>query len=139
MGATGAGPQSILIVEDDADIREALAEILRDEGHEVQGAPNGQQALHVLRDGPLPALILLDLMMPVMNGWQFRQAQRQDPVLAPIPVVVISADGAALRESTLMGASGFLQKPIELDELLAVVARYCQPNVPPHAGLLRGG
>ncbi len=127
------GPPSVLIVEDDADIRDALAEILRDEGYEVVGAGHGQDALTHLRGGGRPALILLDLMMPVMNGWQFREAQVADATLAAIPVVVISADGAAAREAVHIGADAFLQKPIELEELLVTVARYCPAPLLPAA------
>ncbi len=119
----------MLLVEDDPDIREAITEILRDEGYRVLGAEHGRQALDLLREGARPALILLDLMMPVMNGWQFREAQKADASLAPIPVVVISADAAAAREAVHIGASAFLQKPIDLDELLGTVARYCPPPV----------
>src|SRR5947207_15447872 len=82
----------ILIVEDDFDIREALTQILEDEGFQVRCASNGREALEVATSGPAPRLILLDLMMPVMNGWQFRAEQLKDPRLAEVPVLVISAD-----------------------------------------------
>ena len=81
----------ILIVEDDFDIREALTQILEEEGYAVREAANGREALDVAAR-ELPSLILLDLMMPVMNGWQFRAEQIKDPRLAPVPVLVISAD-----------------------------------------------
>lgn len=113
----------ILIVEDDMDIREALEQILEGEGYEVVSAPNGKVALDRMRECK-PQLVLLDLMMPVMNGWQFRQSQRQDEALAQVPVVIISADGSARREATAMGVQGFMQKPIELEDLLGVVATH---------------
>jgi CheY-like chemotaxis protein len=119
-------PRSILVVEDDADIREALIGILEDEGYRVDGVGNGREALEHLAAGPRPALILLDLMMPVMNGWQFRAAQKLDPTLADIPVVVISADGNVRQKADSLDAVGVLKKPVELDTLLAVVARYCR-------------
>lgn len=121
-----SGAATILIVEDDGDIREALAQILEDEGYAVASAPNGLVGLEKLREMH-PSLVLLDLMMPVMNGWQFRQRQREDASVANIPVVIISADGSARREAGVMGAEGFMQKPIELDDLLAMVAIHCRP------------
>ena len=86
-----AGNRSILIVEDDSDLREALSEVLRDEGYSVESAADGREALDRLRRDLRPSLILLDLTMPVMNGWQFRAEQRRDPALSEIPVVVLSA------------------------------------------------
>ncbi|PLS79555.1 MAG: response regulator, partial [Chloroflexi bacterium] len=83
---------TILVVDDDSGIREALTDILEDEGYAVRSACDGQAALDLLRQqAEPPALVLLDLMMPRMNGWQFRSEQRRDPALANIPVVVISA------------------------------------------------
>ena len=120
--------KSILVVEDDVDIREGIVGILRDEGYAVDGAGNGLEALDFLRapQRVLPAIILLDLMMPVMNGWQFRAEQQQDAGLSAIPFVVISADSSVKQKSDAIGAAAFLKKPIELKDLLAVVARYCE-------------
>src|SRR5688500_52238 len=87
--AAGTG----LAVEDERHLPQATTEPLDLVGYRVDCAANGEEALAHLRKGPLPRLILLDLMMPVMNGWQFRQQQLRDPVLAPIPVVVVSALG----------------------------------------------
>ena len=117
---------TVLIVEDDEDIREALAQILEDEGYRIVTAPNGKVGMEQLRDH-LPRLILLDLMMPVMNGWQFRQHQLADAALAGIPVVVVSADGSASREAVRMGAADFVQKPVDLEALLRIVASHCRP------------
>lgn len=117
----------VLIVEDDYDIREVLAEVLRDEGYEVTGASNGKEAIEVLANGlSKPKLILLDLMMPVMSGWQFVAEQRKVPALASIPVVVVSADGNLQAKAESLNASGCLRKPIEIDTLLALVERYCR-------------
>jgi CheY-like chemotaxis protein len=121
----GPADRNVLIVEDDADIREALTQILEDEGYGVTSAANGLDAMGLLRTRPKPCVILLDLMMPVMNGWQFRSEQQRDSALAGIPVVIISADNAARRDTVAAGVQGFLQKPIELDDLLSVVARFC--------------
>jgi CheY-like chemotaxis protein len=113
----------ILVVEDDADIREALVGILRDEGFTVVEAAHGEEGLAQLRAHG-PALILLDLMMPIMNGWQFRQAQLADPAIAGVPVVVISADASVRDKAASLGATAFLRKPIDLDKLLEIVGAH---------------
>jgi CheY-like chemotaxis protein len=116
--------KTILVVDDDLDIRETLAELLQDEGYTVVLAAHGGEALDVLRRNPRPALILLDLMMPIMNGWQFRAEQQRDPEIAGIPVVIISA---AARDDAIsgLGPAQFLKKPINLDQLLAAVEEHC--------------
>jgi CheY-like chemotaxis protein len=111
----------ILIVEDDDDIREALTQILELEGYAVREAANGRQALDISRAEPTPSLILLDLMMPVMDGWQFRAEQMKDPVLSKVPVVVISADLSIQEKAASFGAASVLPKPISLDRLLRAV------------------
>lgn len=121
---TGTG-KSILVVEDDAATRDAVALVLEDEGYSVTGVANGQEALHHLRQAAPPNLILLDLMMPVMNGWEFRQQQTQDPALQAIPVLVISADRAVPQKAAALGAKDYLLKPIDLEELLQAVQRCC--------------
>ncbi len=113
----------ILVIDDDADIRESLSEMLSDEGHRVQAAANGQEALDLLRGSPAPCMILLDLMMPIMNGWQFVQEQATDPVLAAIPVWVITAAGDA--HPPPAGVTGVLRKLFRLDQLLDVVGQHC--------------
>ena len=115
----------VLIVEDDTDLRQALSQILSDEGYRVDGAEHGLHALEQLRDGVRPCLILLDLTMPVMNGWQFRDMQRQDPELATIPVVVISAGANLSEQIAPLGIQDYIRKPIQLGQLLATVQRYC--------------
>jgi CheY-like chemotaxis protein len=111
--------RAILIVDDDEGIREVLAESLELEGYRVQVCVNGADALARLRDGARPDLILLDLMMPVMDGWQFRREQLADARLAQIPVVVITAAGT-LREQ--IDARHVLRKPFDLVDLLRVVS-----------------
>src|SRR5262245_24697691 len=86
---TPHGP--ILIVEDDADLRDMMAQLLTLEGFKTETVANGRDALEYLQKGDPPDLILLDLMMPVMDGWEFRRRQREDPALANVPVVVLSA------------------------------------------------
>jgi CheY-like chemotaxis protein len=117
----------VMVVDDDSDIREALRDVLQDEGYHVLDFPNGREALLHLKaqQASAPGVILLDLMMPVMNGWQFRAAQLDDPSLAPIPVVVISADGSLIQKADALKAAARLRKPIELDDLLDTVGQYC--------------
>ncbi len=117
--------KSILVVEDDAATRDAVALVLEDEGYSVTGVANGQEALLHLRQTAPPNLILLDLMMPVMNGWEFRKQQTQDPALKSIPVLVISADRAVPQKAAALGARDYLLKPIDLDKLLEAVQRCC--------------
>jgi CheY-like chemotaxis protein len=107
----------VLVVEDERDIREALAEALSYEGYDVAVASNGREALRALRGGPLPDVILLDLVMPVMSGWEFRQVQVDDPALSGIPVVVVSASdpGAAQPDR-------HLPKPFAIEALFDAVA-----------------
>lgn len=121
-----ASTRRILIVEDDRDLREALSEILRDEGYVVAGAVHGLEALQLLRgDFERPALILLDLTMPVMNGWQFRAHQRRDPDLSGIPVVVLSAGDHLAEQMESLEIQEYVRKPIDLVRLLATIERHC--------------
>jgi CheY-like chemotaxis protein len=120
--------KDILLVEDDAGIRDALALILGIEGYCVAAAGNGQEALDYLRQRPPPRLILLDLLMPVLDGWHFRQEQRADPALAKIPVVILSAVENAPAEAARLGAAGYIHKPIETAPLLATVRLFAAPR-----------
>ena len=116
----------ILIVEDDAAVREALATFLELQGYQVVAAEHGADALRQLRDGSRTfCLIVLDLMMPVMNGWDFRTQQLKEPTLAPIPVVVVTADNTAAKRAADIGAVGYMLKPIDLDQFLEHVTRHC--------------
>ncbi len=118
--------KSVLIVDDDFGIRDYLTQILQDEGYHVAGAANGLEALDYLKAKPQePCVILLDLTMPIMNGWDFRAAQRQEPKLDLVPVVVLTADGAAAQKAAALGVAGFLQKPVSVNTLLNTVERYC--------------
>lgn len=120
-------PFTILLVEDDYDVREALVETLRDRGYEVQTAADGEQALKVLRGGLRPGLILLDLMMPRMSGSEFRMAQIRDPELSRFPVVLLSADGRMEEKALALKVDGAVRKPIDLDDLFAVIERIRAP------------
>jgi CheY-like chemotaxis protein len=114
---------TILLVEDDYDVREALLETLRDRGYDVEAATDGEQALKVLRGGLRPGLILLDLMMPRMSGSEFRMVQRTDPDLAALPVVLLSADGRMEEKARTLKVDGAVRKPIDLDELFTIIER----------------
>jgi CheY-like chemotaxis protein len=114
---------AILIVDDDNEVRSALSEMLEEEGFSVEGAPNGREALARLRGGTVhPAVILLDLMMPGMDGWDFRSEQMRDPRLAQVPVVIVSASGFS-RDSirTQFGPAAYVEKPIERMALLEAI------------------
>ena len=106
-----------------------MAVTLQLEGHEVITAANGRDALETLKRGASPCVILLDLMMPVMNGWEFRAALDADPELRDLPVVVISAAGREVLESA--HAAAYLPKPIDVDALLDVVCGICTGAVHP--------
>jgi CheY-like chemotaxis protein len=120
------GHARVLVVEDDDELRIALKESLVAEGYEVETASNGAEALAVLRkdETKRPAVILLDLMMPVMNGWQFITAQKDDPKLALIPVVVLSAVGSHVQSVAPLDVAAFMRKPFELDALLDTIHRH---------------
>ena len=112
----------ILVVDDDQGGLEALSDILEYEGYTVERAQNGLQALeHLQQSRPLPNLIILDLLMPVMDGWEFRTRQKEDPALAEVPVLVITAISATAG----IDAAEILHKPIDVDALLRAVARLC--------------
>jgi CheY-like chemotaxis protein len=113
-----APAHTILLVEDDDGIRETMAALLEDEGFVVVQATNGADGLAHLRQSEDVCLVLLDLWMPVMNGWQLLAELRADDKLARLPVVVISAAG---EQPPPPGAAAFLRKPIRLDVLLAAV------------------
>jgi CheY-like chemotaxis protein len=112
----------ILVVEDDDEIRTSLALVLESQGFEVHTAGNGRHAIEVLRElEEKPHLILLDLMMPVMDGWSFRAAQLADPELAAIPVVILSAASDVRRQAEALHVDGFLAKPLNVPKLLDTI------------------
>lgn len=116
--------KKILLIEDDQEISESLKELLEFEGYIVYCAYNGQEALDLLRKSIRPELILLDLMMPVKNGFEFRKEQKQDPELSEIPVVVMSADGQAEKKLKETEAQYYLKKPFDLQTFLNTVKIY---------------
>jgi CheY-like chemotaxis protein len=114
---------TVFVVEDDVDTRDMLGRFLELEGFQVELASNGKQALERLQSGVHPCVILLDLMMPVMDGWQFRRHQIQDRELAGIPVIVVSAAGRD--RISEIDANAYLSKPVDLELLLERVSHYC--------------
>jgi len=118
---------TILIVDDDAGIRQLLVLFLEHKGYTATTVANGLEALNQLQAAqPLPLLILLDLMMPVMDGATFRLAQLSDSRIAAIPVVVLSAAENIAAQAPLLTADAYIPKPIEFDSLLQIVEQYCQ-------------
>lgn len=123
MSSQSGTSRSILLVEDDEIVRRAIQMVLEWEGYQVECASNGQEALDALRGGSRPALILLDVMMPVLDGEQFRQEQLRDPRIASIPVIVVSA--ASFAEA--VNAVHHIHKPFEVQELLDAIHEQVAP------------
>jgi len=115
----------VLVVEDDEAIAEALVSLLEEAGHHASHARDGRRALEKLRTGERTNLILLDMTMPVMSGWRFREEQMRDAALAGIPVVVCTADVLAAEKAREIGAAGWLRKPLDPERLLEVIGRFC--------------
>ena len=118
--------RSILVVDDDPDVRDAVAAVLVDEGYQVSSARNGREALDQLRQHTKPSLILLDMVMPDMDGWRFRMELKKHPDLAEIPVVILSAHGNVRDAALALGVSDYLRKPLRIESLLEVAERYCR-------------
>ena len=121
---------NVLIVEDDPDTREMLAALLATEGFHAVSAEDGLEALHLLRTvrhraPDVPCLVLLDLKMPRLSGNEFRRAQLGDPIVATVPIAVMSGAVDAEELAATLGAVATLTKPIDFDVLLEVVRRYC--------------
>jgi CheY-like chemotaxis protein len=115
-------PPQVLVVDDDPDILSTVEQILAVEGYAVTAARNGAEALAALQSLQ-PAVILLDLMMPVMDGWEFRRRLNEHPAAAT-PVIVVSADRDIARKASSIAADGYIAKPFDLDELLHEVGRF---------------
>jgi CheY-like chemotaxis protein len=114
--------KKIFVIEDDESIRENLRELLESAGYSVEIARNGREAISKLSiSSQLPFLIILDLMMPIMDGYQFRQEQGIDPKLALIPVVITTAGGNIESKVLKLGAKAYLKKPFDIDSVLNTV------------------
>jgi CheY-like chemotaxis protein len=118
--ASDSSNRSILIVDDDAAAVDSLAQILTDEGYQVSSATNGKEALVYLRGAPPPRVIILDLFMPEMDGWEFRREQLRDPKLSLIPVVVMT--GTSIYAG--IDANVIVHKPLDVDRFISLVERY---------------
>jgi CheY-like chemotaxis protein len=117
---------NVLIVDDAPDIRLILTVALTDAGYRVESAADGQEALSLLQSTTeRPCVIVLDLMMPEMNGWEFLAWQQADETLATIPVIIVSAIPTSLEEAQAAGARAVLRKPLDFGALRALVAQYC--------------
>lgn len=114
----------ILVIEDDTSIRELLVELLESEGYEVTSAVNGLEGLKFLQSKSQPDLILIDLMMPVMDGYSFRTEQLKNGEWSKIPTVVMSAEANAKEKMKSFSITAFLSKPVELDTILRTVSQY---------------
>jgi CheY-like chemotaxis protein len=119
----------VLVVDDDADMIEVIELVLQDAGYKTRSALNGQQALDAVASGGMPALIVLDMLMPVMNGWQFAEAFHAR-YGRDVPIVVATAAEHVRSRSDGIGAVGVLPKPFEVSDLLRVVARHAPPSRP---------
>ncbi|HEY3360215.1 MAG TPA: response regulator [Polyangia bacterium] len=115
--------KTILLVEDDPEIRASMSDILEQHGYYVRTAANGVEALEQLRESGSITIILLDLMMPRMNGFEFRERQLQDPTLATLPVIVITAYGQMAEKVAALGQVPCLRKPVDYQELIALIER----------------
>jgi len=122
---TNTAHQPILVVDDDPGLREALQDVLELEGYDVVLARDGQEALRLLEDAH-PVLVLLDLMMPRMNGYEFVAELERRSLRDHLPVVILTADANAKRKAEQVGAEGYLAKPFEIDQVLATVDRILQ-------------
>lgn len=115
---------AVLVVEDDPDLRQMMEQLLHLEGFAPVTAPNGREALTLLRSGAPVKAILLDLMMPVMDGWEFRRQQRAEPAFADIPVIVVSAIDP--ERALELSPVAFFRKPLAFDQVLDCLARLCE-------------
>lgn len=121
----------VLVVEDDTDTRDLIAEVLREDGYRVLVAAHGREALGTMLALPMPpSVILLDLMMPVMNGWQFLDERSHDPSLATVPVLVLSADPSR-QLAAQQGVVAVIGKPFDLTRLLRMVRAVTKSQAPP--------
>jgi CheY-like chemotaxis protein len=124
--SNGQPCSGVLVVDDDPDIRDSLRDVLEERGYEVSTVANGREALDLLKStSPQPCVILLDLMMPVMDGMQFRKEQKRDPSIANIPLVVITATG---KRPVLVDAVDLVMKPLDITRLFEAIERYCPPK-----------
>jgi CheY-like chemotaxis protein len=118
-------PETVLIVDDHADTREGLRHVLEGEGFTVHAASNGLEALTLLYRGLRPCVIVMDLMMPVMNGFEFRQEQLKHSDIADIPFIAYSAVVDIPAHALTLQATDYFQKPIEVAQVMTIIRRHC--------------
>lgn len=123
----GAFMSGVLLVEDDDDMRESLHALLERKGFRVTSVANGLEALEYLRANERPGIILLDLMMPVMDGWELRRELAKDPALDSIPIALLSGVVYLTNEAKTLGAIACLTKPVDLSKLYEICRQYCSP------------
>jgi CheY-like chemotaxis protein len=115
----------VLVVDDDPDALESMQLLLESTGYEVLVAADGREALDLLRNHAAPCLILLDLMMPRMNGWQFIAEAKHEALLGAIPVIVLSGGAFRKEEVLALDVAGYLTKPLEIETLFSILRKYC--------------
>jgi CheY-like chemotaxis protein len=120
--------KKLLLVEDEDDIRESLTLLLELRGYKVDSAANGREALSVIRKNSLPCMVILDLNMPLMDGWQLREVMLRDPELSEVPVVIVSGVGKH-KTATQLAAVGHFTKPVDLKTLFALLEQHCKSEV----------
>lgn len=125
MGDLREGGKSILVIEDDPDVRDLLTYVLETEGYRVRTASNGVTGLAHLRSRPAPCVVLLDLAVPVMDGWQFRAEQLKDERLARVPVLIVSGHPSIVQQARSMRVAGYVRKPIDTAQLVELVKQHC--------------
>ncbi|HUE29581.1 MAG TPA: response regulator transcription factor [Verrucomicrobiae bacterium] len=118
----------VLIIEDDPELRDALRELLSGEGYQVTTAADGQEGLARMGAPPRPGVVVLDLMLPRMDGFEFRVRQLEDPELAGIPVIILSGGADMEHKVARLGVAASLMKPLDFETLLDCVARCLPPN-----------
>ena len=121
----------ILIVEDDAENAASLREVLQEEGYAIERAADGADALQLLKDGMRPDLLLVDLMMPNIDGWKLATALREDTNLRSIPIVLLTADARGKEAAAQLGVNAYLSKPVDLGMLLDTVSLHYKSERPP--------
>jgi len=128
---SGAASPSVLVVDDDRNTRDLICSVLADKGYVTAAVCNGKEALSYLRSSARhPRLILLDLMMPEMTGWEFRKAQKEDPAISEIPVAIITGLDKMEGQGRDLGAVDVLTKPSRVEALLSLVSRFCEQPSP---------
>ena len=121
------GPGRVLVIDDDDGVRAVMGKQLQHAGFDVVAAATGSEGLEMMRADPSIRVVLLDMIMPAMDGWRFRRAQLDDPSLAPVPAVVLTGAPLPSLVHDQLRAADYLLKPVGRDHLVSVVSNYCEP------------